>query len=210
MNSPIQGHQSSALSKTPRNRTVQAHVITLERVQQSLSASFTVSRLVQQEHPRFTHTAPDDADGNGKTPPQTGCYQPVEVEGMRGVLESCWDLSALHHQPSTTTTLVHANQPVRHQVQLQRLHRTLSGHSLTGQPTPRLQQLLAGAPQGKRSSNTTTSSSSRTAARSFDAALYAPAGVQDEQTHQLQVLFDLWHLYTTSEGFSQYKQDYTG
>jgi hypothetical protein len=186
MNTPLSNQASGGLHTS--RRRVQAQVVTLERVQQSVPASFNLSHVVKQQHPRFhSHDStlvPID-------------YVQVEVEGMRGVLESCWDLSP----PATATTKAPPQQQqqtfnIRH-AQLQRLRRSRGDHVIThaapgaalskqrtpqrrvrGRPTSSAQAAPARAVQHEQDGSSSSSST-------------------DQHTYRLQVLMELWHLYTT-------------
>jgi len=185
MNTPT---NNSPFVHTSRKR-VQAQVVTLERVQQSFPAtSFTVSQVVHQQRPRFGN----DASLNRLD------IKEVEVEGMRGVLESCWDLSA-----TTTTTAppVHQGSSIRH-AQMQRLRRTRS------EPHGRFYS-LGTAPGLQPSLPKSRSSATSSASAQLSPVLQSAAGVTNQQTHQLHVLMDLWHLFVTHESFHT-SQDFGG
>lgn len=186
MNTPLSSQGTGGLHTS--RRRVKAQVVTLERVQQSVPASFNLSHVVKQQHPRF------HSHDSTLVPLK---HIQVEVEGMRGVLESCWDVS----EPATATT--HAPPQQHHQqtfsirhAQLQRLRRSRGDHMIT-HAAPGAALSAQQTPQRRGRGRPKSSAQSAPAS--------APAPVQDgssnspddQHTYRLQVLMDLWHLYTT-------------
>lgn len=199
MNTPLSG-QNKGVLHTSRRR-VQAQVVTLERVQQSCPASFNVSHVVKQQHPRF------HSHDSTLVPLE---HIQVEVEGMRGVLESCWDLSA----PATATTHAPVLQQHQHSfsirhAQLQRLRRSRGDHTITHAapgtvPAQQQQPQQCGRARRSRSSAQSAAAGSLAATAaagsttSVDSLVQSSSNVlPDQHTHQLQVLMNLWHLHTT-------------
>lgn len=168
-----QPHQGPGTLHTSRRRSLQAQVVTLERIQAGTAvASFQVSHSVKQQRPRF--------HDSGLSPLES---TRIELEGMRGVLESCWDLSS-----STATTplgLQQQHQQHRHHVQLQRVRRDRGHHVI-----------MHAAPQGAQD-KTPRQRHSRGSSAESSLLQTASSVLSDQHTHCLEVVMNLWHVCTT-------------
>lgn len=189
MNTPAPHQNSGFIQKSRRN--VHAQVVTLERVQQTCPVPFNVSRVVKQQHPRF--------NGHDSSLLPLEPFQ-VEVEGMRGVLESCWEISA----PATATIQAPAVQTSSiRQAQLQRFKRNrgelICTHAASNAAASAEQQPK---PRSKGNSSRTSSAESATAAGQHVVLGRRAKAFDEQHTQQLQILMDLWHIYTTDPGFA--------
>jgi hypothetical protein len=188
MNTPAPHQNSGLIQKSRRN--VHAQVVTLERVQQTCPVPFNVSRVVKQQHPRF--------NGHDSSLLPLEPFQ-VEVEGMRGVLESCWDIPA----PATATTQAPAVQTSSiRQAQLQRFKRNrgerICAHVASNATAAAEQQPK---PRSKGNSSRTSSAESATAVGQHDVLGHRGKALDEQLTQQVQILWNLWHIYTTDAGF---------
>jgi hypothetical protein len=170
-------HQGPGTLHTSRRRSLQAQVVTLEQAGTHTAVAphtFKVSHTVKQQRPRFHESGLLPLDSTR-----------IELEGMRGVLESCWDLSP----PTATTPLcLHQQQQhpqQRHHAQLQRVRRGRGQHVITHAGPPG-----AGLPAGQQRRNRGSSSSS-----AESSLLQAASTVlSDQHTHWLEVVMNLWHV----------------
>lgn len=191
MNTPTPHQNSGLIQKSRRN--VHAQVVTLERVQQTTPVPFNVSRVVKQQHPRFRD--------NGGTLLPLEPFQ-VEVEGMRGVLESCWDISA--SATATTTQAPPLQTTSIRQAQLQRFRRNRGEHisARASRNAASAAEQQPGKPGSTRNSRRTNSSESATAAGQHNVHS-AGGSLDDQHTQQLHVVMNLWHVYTTDASFME-------
>jgi hypothetical protein len=189
MNTPTPHQNSGLIQKSRRN--VHAQVVTLERVQQTCAVPFNVSRVVKQQHPRF--------NGHDSSLLPLQPFE-VEVEGMRGVLESCWDIPA----PATATTQAPVVQTSSiRQAQLQRLRRNrgerVSVYAASIAAAAAAEQQPK--PRSKGDSSRRSSAESAAAVAQHEVLGDRGNGLDDQRTQQLRVLMNLWHMYTTDSGF---------
>lgn len=176
-----QPHQGHGSLHTSRRRSLQAQVVTLDRIQAGTAvASFHVSHTAKQQRPRFHDSGLLPLDSTR-----------IELEGMRGVLESCWDLSS----SNATTPLClqhphHHQQQHRQHAQLQRVRRG-RGHHVIMHAAPSGAGLPAAQDRTLRQRGSTGSSAE-------SSLLQAASGVlSDQHTHCLEVIMNLWHVCTT-------------
>lgn len=198
MNTPLSQPNQQGNALTSRRRHVHTHVVTLERVQQSstvLPHQFNVQEVTKQQHPRFY--SPD----HGLIPLY---HLQADLEGMRGLLQSCWEAGggqAVGQAPTTTTTAPPAPSP--HKAQWQRLRRVAAAHlghiSLHTAPAAPSSPEQQGRRRG-RSNSSAKSAPPDSSAGSGAAAAADAFAFGDQQTYLLRVLMDLWHLHCDHDG----------